>query len=258
MREDTFRQWLRREGYAAKVVSSRLSNCRRVARAEQVDLDQEFEKDQLSNLISHLTYTADDAARGKDNPTNIEINGSLVKGLGSCKRAIKLYGRFCMEISNDDVDSAESDEDLTETEDTSEDNSEVVFGMESQLRDFIAQNIHSIPFNGKKLSLSSGGVEYHTAAGVIDILATDAQGNFVIFELKRGRTPDHVIGQLVRYMGCVKQTLGKDKQVYGVIVAKTIRENLHYAKAVVPNVSLLQYEVKFELNDAVLGENSNG
>lgn len=126
------------------------------------------------------------------------------------------------------------------------------FGLEYQLRDFIAQNISAIPVGGNRLRLyvdSAGrdGVEYPTAVGPIDILAVDSDGNFVVFELKRARSPDHAIGQISRYMGWLTQTIGKGKIVTGVIVAKTISENLKYSLLVVPNISLFEYEVKFEL-----------
>jgi endonuclease len=117
------------------------------------------------------------------------------------------------------------------------------FGLEYQLRDFIAQNIAAIPVGGKKLRVYVDP----TAVGPIDILALDGDGNFVVFELKRARSPDHAIGQISRYMGWITQTIGRGKGVTGVIVAKTISENLRYSLLVVPNVSLFEYEVKFEL-----------
>jgi hypothetical protein len=48
-------------------------------------------------------------------------------------------------------------------------------------------------------------------------------------------------------MGWVKQTIGKENEIRGVIVAKTISGNLKYAVAVIPNVSLFEYEVSFQL-----------
>ena len=127
-----------------------------------------------------------------------------------------------------------------------------VFGLEFQLRDFIAQNIGAIDVRGKRLQLyvdatGRDGVEFPTAVGPIDILAVDGSGAFFVFELKRGRSPDHAIGQVTRYMGWVKQTIGKDREVNGVIVAKVISESLRYAVSVVPNVSLFEYEVEFHL-----------
>ncbi len=122
--------------------------------------------------------------------------------------------------------------------------------------DFIAQNIESISVNGRRLQLyvdatGKDGVEFSTAVGPIDILAIDKETNaFVVFELKRGRTPDHVIGQIARYMGWLKSTIAKDVEVRGVIVAKKIAQNLRYAVRAVPNVSLFEYEVSFTLRAA--------
>lgn len=130
------------------------------------------------------------------------------------------------------------------------------FALEYQLRDFIAQNIESISVNGRRLRLyvdptGKDGVEYPTAVGPIDILAVDKESNaFVVFELKRGRTPDYVIGQIARYMGWLKSTIGKDVEVRGVIVAKQIAQNLRYSVRAVPSVSLFEYEVSFALRAA--------
>jgi hypothetical protein len=133
------------------------------------------------------------------------------------------------------------------------DDSQQTFALEYQLRDFLAQNLSSVRVDGKKLKLfvdatGRDGVEFPTAVGPIDLLATDDTGAFVIFEPKRGRSPDHAIGQLTRYMGWVKQTIGRDSKVRSVIVAKTISESLRYAISVIPDVSLFEYEVSFQLN----------
>jgi hypothetical protein len=132
---------------------------------------------------------------------------------------------------------------------------EAAFALEYQLRDFIAQNIHIISVDGRALRLyvdptGTDGIEFPTAVGPIDILAIDASGHFFVFELKRGRTPDHVVGQLTRYMGWVKSTIGKGKDVYGIIVAKQITDVLRYATTVIPKVSLFEYEVEFRLRPA--------
>jgi hypothetical protein len=126
------------------------------------------------------------------------------------------------------------------------------FALEFQLRDFLAQNLETIKVGGTRLVLytdSKGrdGVEYPTDVGPVDILAVDALGNFVVLELKRSRSPDHAIGQLSRYMGWVKNKMDKTKSVRGVIVAKSITDNLRYAASVIPNVDLYEYQVKFEL-----------
>lgn len=132
---------------------------------------------------------------------------------------------------------------------------EASFGLESQLRDFLAQNISTLEMKGRKLRLyvdptGRDGIEFPTAVGPIDILAVDDVGAFFVFELKRARSPDHAIGQLTRYMGWVQQTIGKGHDVNGVIVAKEISMSLRYAISVVPNISLFEYEIEFHLKPA--------
>ena len=134
-----------------------------------------------------------------------------------------------------------------------------VFSLESHLRDFIAKNIGTLDVGGKKLKLYAGtggqtGIEYSTEVGFIDILAVDETGNFYVFELKLAHGPDKAMGQLLRYMGWVKKSLANGKQVNGVIVAKNMGEKLKYASFAVPNVSLLEYEVNFQLKAADLGD----
>lgn len=140
-------------------------------------------------------------------------------------------------------------------EDSDEDLGSPYFSLESQLRDFIASNLSSLKINGKQLKLfidasERDGVEFQTAVGRIDILAIDDAGSFYVFELKRSESADRVLGQLARYMGCIKHTIGQGREVFGIIVSKTISTNLRYAVSVMPNVSLFEYEVQFTLKSA--------
>ncbi len=135
------------------------------------------------------------------------------------------------------------------------DTAEASFSLEYQLRDFLAANLETVRIGERRLRLyidpaGRDGIEFPTAVGPIDILAIDENSDFVIFELKRANSPDRAVGQLARYMGWVQQTIGKDRKVSGVIVAKTISQNLRYAVSVVPNVSLFEYQVEFHLRPA--------
>lgn len=58
------------------------------------------------------------------------------------------------------------------------------FSLEYQLRDFLASNLSSIDFGGRRLRLyvdptGRDGIEYPTAVGPIDILAVDDTGAFL-------------------------------------------------------------------------------
>lgn len=141
-------------------------------------------------------------------------------------------------------------------EDVEQDDEEIpYFSLEYQLRDFLAANIGIARVDRKRLRLfvdeaGRDGIEYPSAVGPIDILAVDEQGDFYVFELKRATSPDRAIGQVMRYMGWIKQTIGVEKNVSGVIVAKAISDNLKYACKMVSNIYLFEYEVSFSLNRA--------
>lgn len=130
---------------------------------------------------------------------------------------------------------------------------EYYFPLESHLRDFIAQNIDTIKVNGKSLKLyvednGTDGIEFRTDVGIIDILALDEEDNFIIFELKLSRGNDATLGQILRYMGWIKANIAGDKEVHGVIVAKSIDDKLKYAITQVRNITLFEYEINFNIN----------
>lgn len=142
------------------------------------------------------------------------------------------------------------DDDETRTQN----DAELSFELEHQLRDFIAANLPRIDIPGVRLTLyrdpqGRNGVEYPTGVGPIDILATDKDGALYVFELKRARSPDHAIGQLTRYMGWLKHD-SPGKNVHGFIVAKQIDEKLRYAASVIPDVGLLEYRIEFRVQAA--------
>jgi hypothetical protein len=115
------------------------------------------------------------------------------------------------------------------------------FAFESHLRDFLARNLYTVPIDGRQLRLfedenGRDGVEYPTDVGPIDILANDADGNFYVFELKLNTSADTTVGQVMRYMGWVKQKLANDKEVNGVIVAQNMSERLKYAVLAGPQI----------------------
>lgn len=134
----------------------------------------------------------------------------------------------------------------------SDDDAAGTFALESHLRDYLARNLPGIADIGVKLSVFKSdddrdGVEFQTDMGPIDILALSSNGDFFVFELKLGRGPDSALGQILRYMGWVQEHLAKGKKVFGVVIAATISDKLRYAATQVPNVRLMQYELRFNV-----------
>lgn len=143
--------------------------------------------------------------------------------------------------------------DIDRTCEISYDENVLSFPLESHLRDFIVENIEAIKVNGHSLKLfidnnDRDGVEYPTGVGLIDILAVGDENNFVVFELKLSKGSDAAMGQISRYMGWVNQNLSNKKKAKGVIVAKNVTEKLKYAAFIIPDISLFEYKLNFNIN----------
>lgn len=92
--------------------------------------------------------------------------------------------------------------------------------------------------------------QYDTqTVGIMDVLAVDENGNFVIIEIKRQAT-DKTIGQILRYMGWTKEELCEAGQtVSGLIVAERKDLQLDFALKVMPNVRFMKLELAITLNE---------
>jgi hypothetical protein len=92
--------------------------------------------------------------------------------------------------------------------------------------------------------------QYDTqTVGIMDILAIDEKGNFVVIEIKRQAT-DKTIGQILRYMGWTQEELCKDGQkVSGLIVAERKDIQLEFALKVIPNVKFMKLSLTITLNE---------
>lgn len=97
---------------------------------------------------------------------------------------------------------------------------EISFEFEKQLESFLRDNLTSIESGLRIYTDSDGnlGKQYVTDVGIIDLLCIDNSENFVVIELKKKSTSDIVVGQILRYMGWVKQNLNNDKEVRGIII----------------------------------------
>lgn len=95
------------------------------------------------------------------------------------------------------------------------------------------------------------GYEFRTPIGRIDLLARHKrEPRWMVIELKREKSSDAVVGQVLRYMGWIQKHLVEgDEQVEGLVVATEGDPQLHYALEIVPSVSFKSYEVEFRLKE---------
>jgi len=128
------------------------------------------------------------------------------------------------------------------------------FYLEKYLEDFIVSNFQTI-FKGElkiyEDADKNDGQQYGTDIGPIDILAFEPKSNsFVVIELKKGRPSDQVIGQILRYMGWVKQNLCLGGQsVKGLIICRDPDPKLSYALEMTNNIDVRYYSVSFKLRE---------
>lgn len=129
------------------------------------------------------------------------------------------------------------------------------FVLEKYLEDFIVTNFATIFNNELRVfedADGNDGQQYSTEIGPIDILARTTAGDaFVVIELKKGRSSDQVVGQVLRYMGWVKKNLcARGEKVRGLVICREPDVKLSYALAMADNVNVRYYNVSFKLREA--------
>lgn len=69
------------------------------------------------------------------------------------------------------------------------------------------------------------GRQYPTRAGPVDLLGLDRKGSYVVIELKKGRSSREVVGQLLDYVGALRQEHGWQR-IRGFIVTEKVDAGL--------------------------------
>jgi hypothetical protein len=127
------------------------------------------------------------------------------------------------------------------------------FALENHLEDFMDKNWNNVNFGANLKRFDDGeqsGRQYPVGTWRIDFLCLDNDTNdFVVIELKRGQSSDETIGQVLRYMGWVKENLCQENQkVRGIIICHEVDKGLRYAVQHIESVEILTYKVDFALS----------
>ena len=131
--------------------------------------------------------------------------------------------------------------------------------MEEDLRHYIAsqstiESMFGENYKGYELyKVQDGritGELYDTkTVGQIDLLYQNKTGDLLVIELKRTEdTSDSAVGQIARYLGWVRDNLGKTKKVEGLLVARSASEELKYAVKALKECKLFTYEIQFKFS----------
>jgi hypothetical protein len=124
------------------------------------------------------------------------------------------------------------------------------FAYENDLKNFLARNLQIIrPSIAVYEDGDIRGLEFPVGGRFIDILAVENKGDLIVIELKVSKGYDRALGQLLRYMAWIKKNLAEPNQkVKGMIVARTVSEDLRLAVSVVNDVELFEYQLSISLN----------
>lgn len=128
-----------------------------------------------------------------------------------------------------------------------EDQSDLLVGVEAQLRDYLAKNLGKLEKGLTFWTDSPPSVEYVIEGKRIDILAKDSDGVPVVVELKRGKAYDRVVGQALLYQALVSSSF-KTPRVRIILVANEISIELRLASSRQADFKLFEYELTMQLN----------
>lgn len=81
--------------------------------------------------------------------------------------------------------------------------------------------------------------------GRTDLICRDKNDNYVVLELKVGQSSDAVIGQIMRYMGYIRENWAskEGKEVKGIVLSPSYDEHLYYAAQEAPNIQVLHLRI---------------
>lgn len=111
---------------------------------------------------------------------------------------------------------------------------------ERNLEDFVVQQLDEI-----EPGLQLVGRQLSTPAGRLDLFCQDVHGDFVVVELKKTQGTDQVVGQILRYMGWVREEY-PDNKVRGVIVVPKKDEALRYALNATSSITAKEFKLSIE------------
>lgn len=92
--ENEFVNWMHQtDMYNDRTIGSRLSNARTIEKFYG-PLTEHWNKDKFASLFRELSYSKNDEAARRTNPSKIPIDGNLYNGLATYRSTLKIYDAF--------------------------------------------------------------------------------------------------------------------------------------------------------------------
>ena len=99
--KSAYQNWLEQQGHADRTIQTQMHRAGRVEECYG-DLDEHYERDQLTSVIEELKYSKEDERRDKPNPSKIPFKGNCLNNLASYKNATERYCKFRRESADDE------------------------------------------------------------------------------------------------------------------------------------------------------------
>jgi hypothetical protein len=244
MNNVNYKQWLEVQKYQSNTITAQLHRKGRVEE-HYGSLDEHFNNDQLSSLISDLSYSKVDQRNQLPNPTKIPFNGDPYTNLASYRDAVKRFLKYKLDKSaliEEEIEDSSIDipsNNFTETNQS--------LSLERDMQATLRLSIDSLETG---LTITDEGAERSVDSGFIDITAKDKTGVTVIIELKTGKANQKAIAQILSYMGDISSE-EDGNTVRGILVASDFDSKAIAAARMVPTLKLKKYAVQFAFMDSI-------
>ena len=120
--------------------------------------------------------------------------------------------------------------------------------LEKDLENALVNNL-TVLEDDLSLFKSQYPIDYEDGKGIIDILAKDKDGNFVVIELKAGIAKEKVCATILKYIALVKRNIPEAKEIKGIIIANEFDNGLKLSVSNLSNVFLKKYNINFTFED---------